>query len=76
LNIADGGEHVCVDSLGERKRLSLLKNLEYVARVEDKRLRHQLDQIEEAKSYQNLMEQQHMRRIQCDKETMLLVNQG
>jgi hypothetical protein len=54
----------CLDSLEERKRLSLLKSLEYVAHVEDERLRHQLDQIEQAKSYENLMDEHHRRRIQ------------
>jgi hypothetical protein len=57
---------VCLDWLDERKRLSLLKNLEYIARIEDERLRHQLEQIEQAKVYQNLMDEQHQRRIQTD----------
>lgn len=56
----------CLARLEERKRLSLLKNLEYVARVEDGRLRHQLEQLEQARIYQNQMDEQYRRRVQSD----------
>ena len=43
---------VCMEQFNERKRLVLLKNLEYVARVQDERLRDHLAQVQEAQEYE------------------------
>jgi hypothetical protein len=51
-----------LDRLEERKRLALLKNLEYVARLEDERLRYQLDQIEQARAYQDDLDERYRKR--------------
>ena len=42
----------CMEQFNERKRLVLLKNLEYVARVQDERLRDHLAQVQEAQEYE------------------------
>lgn len=49
----------CLDKLKERKRSALLKNLEYVARVEDERLKERLTKVQEAQEYQNQMDDYH-----------------
>eukprot|EP00541_Cyclophora_tenuis_P016986 CAMPEP_0116551000 /NCGR_PEP_ID=MMETSP0397-20121206/5728_1 /TAXON_ID=216820 /ORGANISM="Cyclophora tenuis, Strain ECT3854" /LENGTH=322 /DNA_ID=CAMNT_0004075871 /DNA_START=95 /DNA_END=1063 /DNA_ORIENTATION=+ len=43
----------------ERYQKALLKNLEYVARKEERRLQHQLAQIQQAKQIETDMEKQH-----------------
>jgi hypothetical protein len=48
-----------LEKLEERKHLALLKNLEYVARVEDERLRERLAKVQEAQAYYDQMEDRH-----------------
>ena len=49
----------CLDKLKERKRIALLKNLEYVARVEDERLQDRLARVQEAQEYHYQLEDYH-----------------
>jgi hypothetical protein len=54
----------CLEQFKERKRLILLKNLEYVARVQDERLREHLAQVQEAQEYERRFNSLHQRILQ------------
>jgi hypothetical protein len=54
----------CMEQFNERKRLVLLKNLEYVARVQDERLREHLQQVQEAQEYERRFYSLHQKILQ------------
>jgi hypothetical protein len=54
----------CMLQFNERKRLVLLKNLEYVARVQDERLREHLAQVQEAQEYERRFYSHHQQILQ------------
>jgi hypothetical protein len=49
----------CLLKLDERKKIAMLKNLEYVARVEDERLKEHLLMVQEAQQYHDKLEDYH-----------------
>ncbi len=53
-----------LEQLEQRKRLAMIKNLEYVARVEDERLNAKLLQVHQTQDYQNKLEAQHQQSLQ------------
>jgi hypothetical protein len=52
----------CLQQLQKREQVALLKNLEYLSKVEDERLRERLVQIQQTKAYEQHIQQQFQRR--------------
>lgn len=52
------------EQLEQRKRLALVKNLEYLAKAEDNRLRTKLIQVKKAKELQQQLESYHQQSLQ------------
>jgi hypothetical protein len=50
---------VCMDRLKEKRRIAMFKNLEYVARLEDERLKEHFKKMQEAQEYQSQVEENH-----------------
>lgn len=49
----------CLEKLEERKKVAMIKNLEYLARVEDERLHTRIERCQEAQNYHSRMEDYH-----------------
>jgi hypothetical protein len=54
----------CLEALKQREHRALLKNLEYLAKVEEERLQHRWEQIEQAKAYEMQVNEQYYSRYQ------------
>jgi len=64
----------CLELLKARERVALLKNLEYLSRVEDERLQERLLKIQQAQELERHMELQHKRRHESNARTGIGVN--
>jgi RNA recognition motif. (a.k.a. RRM, RBD, or RNP domain) len=58
----------CLERLQQREHRALLKNLEYLAKVEEERLQHRLEQIEQAKAYEQHVHQQYQNHQQYQQQ--------
>jgi hypothetical protein len=53
-----------LDKLKEKRRIAMFKNLEYVAQVEDERLKEHFKKMQEAQEYQSQVEENHTQVLQ------------
>jgi hypothetical protein len=53
-----------LEQLSQRKRVAMVKNLEYLAKVEDDRLKSKLLKMHETRDYQNQLESYHQQSLQ------------
>jgi hypothetical protein len=53
-----------LDQLKEKRRIAMFKNLEYVAQVEDERLKEHFKKMQEAQEYQSQVEENHTQVLQ------------
>jgi len=54
----------CLDWHEERKKRALIKNLEYVARLEEERLLLQMDQVQQVKSLEQQIDERYHQRLE------------